>query len=91
MERMPDRYVVVLEIPSTGYVDCVAICDTAERAYGEAYLALCGDMMNEENCYITLPADREGENGMVMELVNRQTGEVYQTATVLFYFNEKGE
>lgn len=84
----PNKYVVVAEVPSTGYINCVAICDAPARAYGEAYLALCdgiGDDADDEY-YITPPVYREGEGGMLIELKQKDTGETLQCVTVLFYY-----
>ena len=81
------KYVVILEMDN-GYIDCIAVCDKASEAYGEAYLALCDDLDDEQYC-ITPPAYREGENGFIMELKEKKTGKVEQWATVLFYKQEK--
>ena len=81
------KYVVILELEG-GYMDCVAICNTAEEAYGEAYLALCVDEEESENYYITLPEYREGENGMIIKKINKKTEKVDEYVTVLFYRGE---
>lgn len=79
----PEKYVVILEL-DTGYMDCIAICDKANEAYGEAYLAL-SDGLDVNSYYITLPERREGENGYVMEVVDKETQRITQWVTVLFY------
>ena len=85
--RKPSKYCVVIELPSTGYMDCVAICDNAYEAYGRAMIAMCDGLDRDESDIrrLTLPDYREGENGMVMSLENTATGETEQIATVLFY------
>ena len=75
------QYVVILEL-DTGYMDCLAVCDNAEQAYGEAYLALVDDL-EPKDYYISLPEPREGDNGFVIETLEKETGKVYQTVTVL--------
>ena len=84
------KYVVVFEIPDTGYMDCIAVCDTAAEAYGHAYLELI-DGLEEDAYYISLADKREGENGYVIECVNKETGVVLSIATVLFYKSEGSE
>lgn len=79
----PSKYVVICEIDS-GYMDCVAICDNADEAYGKAYLELI-DGLDEDNCYVTLPKEIEGENGYFMEVVDGTTKEVLNRVTILFY------
>ncbi len=83
------QFVVILEL-DTGYMDCVAVCNTAEEAYGEAYLALA-DGLEPDDYYITLPEHREGDNGFVIETVEKKTGKVYQTVTVLIREIEQEE
>ena len=80
------QFVVILEL-DTGYMDCVAVCNTAEEAYGEAYLALV-DALEPDDYYITLPERREGDNGLVIETVEKKTGKVFQTVTVLIHEKE---
>ena len=80
------QFVVILEL-DTGYMDCVAVCNTAEEAYGEAYLALA-DNLEPDDYYITLPERREGDNGFVIETVEKKTGKVFQTVTVLIHEKE---
>lgn len=84
----PSKYVVILESDS-GYMDCIAICDKAEEAYGEAFLALVDGI--EEGAYISLPDDREGENGIIIELRRKEDDKVLHWATVLFYRPEEQE
>lgn len=88
---MPEKYVVILEI-DTGYIQCVAICDTAEEAYGHALLAVSDDV-DEEKYYLTIPQEREGENGYMIECRSKDDNSVYHWCTVLFYEPEdqKGE
>ncbi len=76
------KYVVILEVPDTGYMDCVGICGTKEEAYGVAYLAL-SDGLN--GAYITLPERREGDNGIVMEAKESKDGNIIFCATILNY------
>ena len=88
------KYVVILEIPDTGYIDCIAICNNSEEAYGEAYLNLVDDI--GDNFYITQPQETEGNNGFVIECVDMATKKTYETATVLFFddtkkYESKGE
>lgn len=85
----PSKYVVVLEIPDNGYIDCIGIYDNAEQAYGDAYLSLC-EGLDPNLYYITFPQDREGENGCFLSAVNKNTEKEELTATVLFY-REEGE
>lgn len=82
----PSKYVVILELDS-GYMECVAICDKPNEAYGEAYLALI-DEMDEDSYYVTLAEPREGDNGYILELVDKATHKVKQWVTVLFYRSE---
>lgn len=81
----PTKYVVILETDS-GYMDCIGIYDTAEEAYGKAYLELSDGI--EDGAYITLPEYREGENGMVIECRNKSENKVVHWCTVLFYREE---
>lgn len=81
------KYVVILEIPDTGYIDCIAICNNAEEAYGEAYLNLVDDI--GDNFYITPPRDAEGNNGFIIDCIERSTGNTYESATVLFFDDTK--
>lgn len=85
MERgsmMSNKYVVIFENDTT-YMDCLAICDKAAEAYGEAYLALCDDA--EDDKYITIPERREGDNGFIIQLRNKKDDKVLEWVTVLFY------
>lgn len=92
------KYVVIQELPEGGYMDCVAICDTAVEAYGHAYSCLCGlcggllaDGFRYEDIRdkrITMADYREGENGMVMCREDLKTGEIEEIMTVLFYEDE---
>lgn len=86
----PSKYVVILEIPSTGYIDCIGIYENAEQAYGEAYLSLCDGVVSD-NYYITSPMDREGKNGCYMSVVDKDTKEEGTMATILFYMEEVEE
>lgn len=81
--KYPKKYVVIMEI-DTGYMDCIAICDKASEAYGEAYLALC-DGLEEDSYYITFPEKREGENGYIIECRDKTDNKVLHWCTVLFY------
>lgn len=83
----PDKYVVILEIDG-GYMDCIAVCDTAAEAYGEAYLALC-DGVKPGEYIITVPDDREGENGLIISRRNSKTCEEDMYVTILFYRKEE--
>lgn len=80
------QFVVILEL-DTGYMDCIAVCDNAEQAYGEAYLALV-DGLEPDDYYISLPESREGDNGFVIDTVEKKTGKVFQTVTVLIHEKE---
>lgn len=84
----PKKYVVIYE-SDTGYMNCVAICDKSSEAYGEAYLALC-DGLEEDSYYITLPEQREGENGYILECRDKADNKLLHWCTVLFY-REEGE
>ena len=86
---MTKQFVVILEL-DTGYMDCLAVCDNAEQAYGEAYLALV-DGLDPKDYYISLPEPREGDNGFMIETVEKKTGEIYQTVTVLIREIEQEE
>ena len=86
---MAKQFVVILEL-DTGYMDCIAVCGNAEQAYGEAYFALV-DGLEPDDYYITLPESREGDNGFVIETVEKKTGKVYQTVTVLIREMEQEE
>lgn len=88
-DKFPNKYVVIFEC-DTGYMDCVAICDKSAEAYGEAYLAL-SEGLEEDSYYITLPERREGENGYIMEVIDKNTGKVINWCTVLFYREEKDD
>lgn len=88
------KYVVIQELPEGGYMDCVAICDTAVEAYGHAYSCLCGGVADGfryealRDKRITMADYREGENGMVMCREDLKTGETEEIMTVLFYEDE---
>lgn len=85
------KYVVVMEIEDSGFMNCIGVFDNYREAYGEAYLALCDSYeIGDTEHYISLAADREGECGMIVELVDKKTGKVEEFATVLFY-DEKDE
>ena len=84
----PKKYVVIYEI-DTEYMDCIAICDNAEEAYGHAYLQL-GDGLDEGAYYITLPESREGDNGYIIECRDKADDKLIAWCTVLFY-REEGE
>ena len=68
------KYVVVLE-DEDGYVDCAGVFDTLLEAYGRALLALV-DGMDLDHYFITAPVTTEGENGKVMNLVEKDTGKM---------------
>lgn len=84
----PKKYVVIYEI-DTGYMECIAICDNAEEAYGHAYLQL-GEGLEESTYYITLPERREGDNGYIIECRDKADDKLMAWCTVLFY-REAGE
>lgn len=86
--KYPSKYVVIYE-SDTGYMDCVAICDKASEAYGEAVMSL-SEGLDEDSYYITLPEQREGENGYIMELRDKKTDKALHWVTVLFYREENG-
>ena len=85
---------MIQELPEGGYMDCVAICDTAVEAYGHAYSYLCGGVADGfryeaiRDKRITTADYREGENGMVMCREDIKTGEIEEIMTVLFYEEE---
>ena len=85
--KYPKKYVVIFEI-DTGYMDCIAICDSANEAYGEAYLAL-SDGLEPGEYRITLPEAREGENGFIIECREKESDKLLQWCTVLFYREDK--
>lgn len=80
----PEKYVVVIEIPKTGFMECTGVYDNAEQAYGEAYLSLC-DGLEPKDYYITFPEDRTGECGCVLSAVRKESQKEEMIATVLFY------
>lgn len=86
MANKPKKYVVIYE-SDTGYMDCIAICDNADEAYGKAYLQLCDGFSDDEarEYYLTMPEYREGENGMIIELKEKETDKLDAWCTVLFY------
>ncbi len=84
------RYVVIAEIPDTGFMDCVGIYDNVEQAYGKAYLSL-GDGLDEGEYYLTLPEEREGESGYIMECRSKTQDRTITTATVLFFKEDDDE
>lgn len=84
MSRRPKKFIVIFELPG-GYMDCAGIYNTAEQAYGEAYLRLIDNLEEDEKYYITLPEAREGENGYIIECRNQNTNKVEQMVTILFY------
>ncbi len=85
---MPKKYVVIFE-SDTGYMDCIAICDSADEAYGKAYLQL-SDGMDDDRQYLTSPGYREGENGMIIHLMDKETDKPDSWCTVLFCDYEEG-
>lgn len=82
------KYVVVIEIPDSGYIDCIAICDTIEEAFGRAYLELC-DECDQKKYYVTILEQMEGENGFCMECRCKDDDSVYHSASVLMYRQEE--
>jgi hypothetical protein len=82
------KYVVLLEIPASGYIDCIAVCESIDEAFGQAYLKLCGDK-DQEKFYITIPMQTEGENGFLMECRFKGDDSVYESASVLMYRQEE--
>ena len=87
--KYPKKYIVILE-NDTGYMDCIADCNTAEEAYGNAYLQLSDGLDEDTNYYITLPETREGDNGYIIECRNKDDNKINAWCTVLFY-REDGE
>ena len=79
----PQKYVVIYET-DTGYMDCIAICDNAEEAYGHA-LFILSEGLEDDAYYITLPKYREGENGMIIECKRKEDDKAEHWCTVLFY------
>lgn len=88
-QNLSSKFVVIFEI-DTGYMECIALCDNAEEAYGHAYLRLQYDM-NSDDYYLTMADRREGENGFIMECINKKTQKAEQWCTVLFFENEESE
>lgn len=82
------KYVVIIEIPDSGYIDCIAICDTIEEAFGRAYLELC-DEREQEKYYVTILEQAEGENGFHMECRCKDDDSVYHSASVLMCSQEE--
>lgn len=81
------KYVVIYEGSDNGYMDCLGVFDDERSAYGEAYLSL-SEGLADGGARITVPVDREGEQGMVMALENEK-GEKLAYATVLFWRGEE--
>lgn len=85
---MSRKYVVIQESPDTGFIQCVAVCDNAAQAYGEAMFALV-DGIEPDEFYLTVPERREGDCGYFMELRRKGEETAFEIATVLFYEEEK--
>ena len=79
------KHVVILEFPN-GYIDCIAIEEDEDKAFGKAFKALYADI-DTDDCYITIPDNTEGENGIIIYCKNRVTGELISYCTIL-YFDE---
>ena len=77
------KYVVVVE-GTEGYMECAGICDSEDAAFGKAYLWLAKDEPSEK-FYVTTPEVREGENGYIIYLIEKETGKEKFFATVLEY------
>lgn len=84
---MEEKYVVIIELDN-GYMECAAVCDTPEEAYGAAFIAVTEGLKSNDYC-VTLPEPREGENGYVISSINKKTGKEEISATVLFYKKEE--
>ena len=80
---MKPKYVVIVEADS-GYMECAGVCDSYEEACGRAYLSLI-DGLKQEAYTVSLPEPREGENGDVIEVIDKETGKAVFSATVLVY------
>ena len=81
---MDKKYVVIQEIPDTGFMNCVAICNSEAEAYGKALFAL-SDGKDPNEYYISLPEYREGECGYIIELFSKKSKTIDETVTILFY------
>lgn len=77
------KYCVIAELDN-GYMDCVAICESEAEAYGKAYLCLV-DGLDEDKYRISLPNAREGDNGVIIECADTETGKAVQWVTILRY------
>ena len=76
------KYVIIFELDN-GYMDCVAVCDSMTEAYGYAFCALIEGF--DSDVYVALPDNKEGDNGVVIELKDKNTDKVLQWVTILFY------
>lgn len=81
-----EKCVVIVELPDTGYIECIAICDGLAEAFGKAYSNLT-DGISDEGYHISIPQDCEGRNGYIMELTGTD-GKIDQRAIILFYPSE---
>ena len=83
------RYVVILELDN-GYMDCVHVCYRKNEAYGAAYLALT-DGIDADSYYVSLAENKEGDNGVIIELKDKNDDKVIQWVTILTYKPEDEE
>jgi hypothetical protein len=83
------RYVVILELDN-GYMDCIHVCYRKSEAYGAAYLVLT-DGMDSDGYYVSLAENREGDNGVIIELKDKDDDKVIQWVTILTYKPEDEE
>lgn len=86
---MGKKYVVIVE-GNDGYMDCVGIEDSKAAAYGRAYLWLSMDAPSDK-LFVTTPETREGERGVVISLIGKETGHSMFSATILTYNEEEGD
>ena len=80
---------VILELDN-GYMDCVHVCYRKNEAYGAGYLALT-DGIDADSYYVSLAENREGNNGVIIELKDKDDGKVIQWVTILTYKPEDDE
>ena len=79
------KYVVIDELTSTGFIECVAICENRFEALGKALDTLNSATEYGVKYYITPIKTTEGDSGECMSLVNRETGLTFETVTILRY------
>ena len=83
------KYVVIYEIPDTGFMDCVGIYEDWNTAVGAAYLALL-DGEDEDKYCVSDIGRREGDCGVIMYEIDKATGNIEDCVTIL-EFKEASE